>query len=108
VIRNNIAGQLIVGGVNIQIDHNIALGTINIARSSKGDEVVGGVTASFNMDKVPPNALFKEFDMSAPAFDLHLSSNSLARKSGSDDEAPALDVEGRPRKPPMDIGAYAR
>jgi parallel beta-helix repeat protein len=109
VVRNNITGGLIIdGGENINVDHNIALGTISIARSRKGYQEFGGVTASYNLDKVPAIALFKEFDIPTAAFNLHLSANSLARESGSDEGAPALDLEGWPRKPPVDIGAYAR
>jgi parallel beta-helix repeat protein len=109
VVRNNITGGLVIDdGENINVDHNIALGTIPIARSRKGYQDFGGVTASHNLDKVPAIVLFQEFDMSTAAFNLHLSANSLARESGSDEGAPALDLEGRPRKPPVDIGAYAR
>ncbi|WP_294534555.1 right-handed parallel beta-helix repeat-containing protein [uncultured Rhodoblastus sp.] len=108
VVRNNIAGGIMAAGSNITVDHNIALGGISISKSPRGDSPFDGVAASLNLDKVPPNALFKDFDMSVPSFDLRLSPNSLARKTGSEEDAPAIDVEGRPRIPPMDIGAYAR
>jgi len=39
--------------------------------------------------------------------DLHPSRRSDARGEGSSDGAPATDIEGNPRGPKMDIGAYA-
>jgi hypothetical protein len=51
--------------------------------------------------------IFVKFDLKNFVFDLHPSKRSDARGEGLADGAPPTDIEDRPRKPPIDIGAYA-
>ena len=48
------------------------------------------------------------YDPLSYTFDLHLKPTSRAVGAGSDRLAPQVDVEGVPRAPPIDIGAYQR
>jgi hypothetical protein len=108
VIRNNIAGQITAGGVDVEADHNIVLTGVSPARTPNSDVASAPAKFSFTLDQVPLESLFKRFDMTIPAYDLRLAPQSLAREAGSADGAPSTDVEGRLRTPPIDIGAYAR
>lgn len=88
VIRNNVAREVtlykrepVEGAI---VDHNL-----NIKSAEDFSEV------------------FVKFDLANSVFDLHPSKRSDARGEGSADGAPTTDIEGRPRKMPMDIGAYA-
>jgi hypothetical protein len=51
---------------------------------------------------------FLEYDPANNAFDLRLKPASGAVGRGSTILAPATDVEGTLRSPPIDIGAYQR
>jgi hypothetical protein len=51
--------------------------------------------------------VFAKFDLEHFAFDLHPARRSDARGEGSSEGAPANDIEGNPRKAPIDIGAYS-
>ena len=50
---------------------------------------------------------FVKFDRDHSAYDLHLAKGSPLIGAGLTDGAPPTDIEGHPRKPPIDIGAYA-
>ncbi len=108
VVRNNIAGQIIVGGLNVEADHNIAVGRIHGLQLRNVDPATMSATFSSNLENVPPDMLFRNFDIVGGALDLRLAPKSPALRAGSAEGAPALDIDGRPRKPPIDIGAYAR
>ena len=96
------------GGTNVEVDHNIALRAISSKQLVATPGVASGATLSFNMENVPTDMLFRRYDVGAVSFDLRLAPKSPAIEAGSPESAPAVDVEGRPRKAPIDIGAYAR
>jgi hypothetical protein len=50
---------------------------------------------------------FVKFDRTNFAFDLHPTGKSDARGEGAGAGAPATDIEGKPRKGAIDIGAFA-
>jgi hypothetical protein len=81
VVRNNLATDYSLEGINIVADHNTEFTTAGAA------------------------ALFL-----APPYDLHLRATASAVNSGSDDLAPPFDIEGvpRPRDGAVDRGAYER
>jgi hypothetical protein len=80
-VRNNLATDFSLEGINVVEDHNILFTHAEAA------------------------SLFV-----APPFDLHLRAGSAAVDSGSPDLAPPLDVEGipRPQGAGFDLGAYER
>lgn len=88
IIRNNVAREIglfkrePVEGA--EVDHNLGI------KSAEGFSDV-----------------FVKFDLENSAFDFHPSRRSDARGEGSAEDAPATDIEGNPRKAPIDIGAYA-
>ena len=108
VVRNNIAGQILAGGVDVQVDHNITLGSISTRQLKAFPGAPSDATLAMNEEGAPPDALFKNLERSSEGYDFHLAAKSPAIKAGSPELAPAVDIEGRPRKPPIDIGAYAR
>jgi hypothetical protein len=89
VIRNNVAASISVG---------------------KREAALPGVVVDSNLklryaDDFADN--FVKFDPEHFAYDLHPTKRSDARGEGSAEGAPAVDIEGQPRKGKMDIGAYA-
>ena len=80
VVRNNLATDFTIGGIDITQDHNLEL------------------TGPAN-----PAAI-----LVAPPYDLHLRPGTAAVDTGSADLAPPLDVEGipRPHAGGFDLGAY--
>ena len=108
VVRNNIAGQIVAGGLDVEADHNVAIGRIHGLEIRKVDPAMTNATFSSNLENVPPDSIFKAFDTAHGILDLHLAPKSPALKSGSADGAPAVDIEGRRRIAPLEIGAYAR
>jgi hypothetical protein len=87
IIRNNVALDLpqersLPGGA--VLDHNFRVGSV---------------------DDFADN--FVKFDPSHFVYDLHPTKRSDARGEGSAEKAPAMDMEGKPRGPKIDIGAYA-
>jgi parallel beta-helix repeat protein len=85
IIRNNVALDLPREGLSgVEVDHNFRV-------SGTGD---------FADD-------FVKFDPDHFAYDLHPTKRSGARGEGSGEGAPATDIEGKPRGPKVDIGAYA-
>jgi hypothetical protein len=81
IVRNNLATDYSLEGINVVADHNIEFTHAQAA------------------------ALFV-----APPFDLHLLTGSAALDVGSADQAPPLDVEGipRPQGAGFDLGAYEK
>lgn len=108
VVRNNIASQISVGGFDVEADHNIALGRIHRLELRNIEPTAVKATFSFNFENVPPDSIFRNFDVGRGILDLNLAPKSPALKAGSAEGAPAVDVTGRQRIAPLDIGAYAR
>lgn len=87
-IRNNVARTIAVGKPEmafdgVVVDHNLVLR---------------------DADDYADN--FEKFDLARFAFDLHPRKRSDATGEGSPENAPATDIEGKPRQAPIDIGAY--
>ena len=82
IVRNNLSNRidLSIGAIG---DHNMLLGP-------------------------DPGLHFVAYDPLSYTFDLRLKPTSRAVGAGSDRFAPQVDVEGAPRVPPIDIGAYQR
>ncbi len=85
IIRNNVALDLPREGLpGVEVDHNFRV-------SDTGDFADN----------------FVKFDPNHFAYDLHPTKMSDAKGEGSAEKAPAVDMEGKPRGPKIDIGAYA-
>jgi len=89
VIRNNVAPSLNIGRreasfAGVTVDHNLKL-----------------LDAGDFADN------FVKFDPEHFAYDMHPSKKSDAKGEGSAEGAPAVDIDGQPRKGKIDIGAYA-
>lgn len=108
VIRNNIAGQIVLNGVDVRADHNITTKGVFGPKPQSDTVPSERVVIGENLTGIPMESLFSAFDLRAGIVDLHLSSTSAARKAGSSDSAPVFDRDGRRRVEPIDIGAYAR
>jgi parallel beta-helix repeat protein len=65
-----------------------------------------GVTADHNITSTNPASLFVAFDRAKNLYDLHPAPGSALIGAGSADLAPALDIAGVPRTPPITVGAY--
>ncbi len=108
VIRNNIAGQIVAAGINVDVDHNVVLHRISRNPSPITDPLAGNVAVTRNAENVSLDSLTTNFDMVAQTYDLRLPPNSPAREAGCEEGAPETDADGRNRKKPIDIGAYSR
>jgi hypothetical protein len=106
VVRNNIAGQIVVDGQRIEVDHNVALRTVRAPKSGNGEPIRSDFVLANNFTNVSTDSLFIDFSVAQKNLNLRLAPRSLASGAGSPDGAPATDIEGRPRTPPVDIGAY--
>ena len=109
VVRNNIAPVFSVEGQDVQLDHNLAKTVINF--NLVGSDPVKIDRGGFGDHNVIDSELFRwfaNFNSGKGKFDLRPGPMSPARGTGSPDRAPPDDIEGRPRTPPMDIGAFAR
>jgi hypothetical protein len=80
VVRNNLAGQYNLPRAGFTQDHNVAVSN-------------------------PATAVVK-FDRKNYVFDLHLKAGSPAIGAGTTTDAPATDITGAARVPPIDAGAY--
>jgi hypothetical protein len=89
IIRNNVVSDMAVARRDaalpgVAIDHNLLL--------RNADDFADA---------------FVKFDPEHFAYDLHPTKRSDVKGEGSSDGAPAVDIEGTPRKGKIDIGAYA-
>jgi hypothetical protein len=80
IIRNNLAGQYNLPRAGFTQDHNVAVSN-------------------------PATAVVK-FDRKSYVFDLRLKAGSPAIGAGTTTDAPATDIAGASRVPPIDTGAY--
>ena len=108
LVRNNIAVQISAQGENLTVDHNIAEQKIEFQSGPLLSLALHGAVGDHNV--VDPNIFktFADYDAGNGHFDLRPGALSLAAGAGERDRAPFLDIEGRPRVDPFDIGAYAR
>jgi hypothetical protein len=108
VVRNNIASQLLINSVDVVFDHNIAQSKIVYRRGDGKVQASSGVVGDRNV--INPNIFseFVDYDPKRDKLDLRPGPRSAAAAAGSQTGAPASDIDGRPWKLPIDIGAYAR
>lgn len=105
-VRNNIATQFSIAKGNTVFDHNIAAKII--VTNANGAQVF---TTSGNIgtaNSVLPAVLsgFMTLNTTTGTFDFRLRSTSVARGFGIGTAAPPLDILGRVRTAPVDVGAY--
>ena len=108
LVRNNVAYQIHALDKAITFDHNA---TVIGFYTLSGEKLVyhsGSDTASKNL--VLPNAMatFQGLDPSKLQYDARLKSTSSLIGAGMATAAPTLDILGRRRASPTDIGAYMR
>lgn len=115
LVRNNIAAQFIIDGEDITFDHNVAQRSMRVrvrgganANENIVVETARGSFGGHNFVNVGAFAHFVDYDPRGGRFDLRPDAFSPAREAGADDQTPSLDIDGRPRVSPVDIGASAR
>ena len=117
VIRNNLTVGLLAYNIdpNVVLDHNICLaiaGGCRILTYFPNGKANWGVTrpgeyADHNIiDRRGAEAQFVNFDPLKFKFDVRLKSGATAIGTGNPVDAPAVDITGAARQPPIDIGAY--
>lgn len=107
LVRNNIATQLLVDGTNLTIDHNMASTKITMPVNGAASTITTGTVG--NANSVQPAVLsgFVALNTTTGTFDMRLRSTSPAVAAGTLTSAPPLDILGKTRTSPGDIGAYA-
>lgn len=109
VVRNNIATEVSVKGEDMTVDHNLAKTAITYPNSNGGEvKITRGGAGGHNTIYPGLFHMFVDFDPGHGKFDLRPSAASPAREAGAEERAPAVDILGRRRIPPIDIGAFAR
>lgn len=106
-VRNNVATQFDIGKGTTAFDHNIAAGSITAFSGSTKSVIRSGNFGAANT--VLPAVLtgFMNLNPSAGTFDVRLRPTSVAVGFGSATDAPLLDITGKRRMTPIDVGAYA-
>lgn len=109
IVRNNISPQLFITAENATIDHNIvskavALTLTGANAMAKG--ITSGTLGAENTVVPGIGAEFVTYNPSGKQYDLRLKSDSKAIGFGSRLLAPPVDVTGKARSVPIDLGAY--
>ena len=102
VVRNNISSQLLTSGDDITVDHNIAQQAIVLPSGGRG---AGRLT---NVIDPYIYATLSKIDNTKGEYHLRPKANSRAIAGGYSEKAPTVDITGKERVAPIDIGAYAR
>jgi hypothetical protein len=94
---------------DLTFDHNLAARLISF-RAAGGALVKTVKGGAGDNNNVHPGLFktFVDFDPNAGKFDLRPGPTSPALRAGADKSAPSIDIDGRFRTTPVDIGAYAR
>lgn len=109
IVRNNITTRLVYFGEAITADHNIIAKMIETASSGKSIYISKpGLHEGKNIIDATIYESFRAVDHSRGIYDLRPKENSLAIGRGSPDLAPRVDITGKTRNAPIDIGAFAR
>ena len=109
LVRNNMATQVLADSADLTFDHNLAARLISFRAADRALVKIVKGGAGDNNNVYP--GLFKtfvDFDPNAGKFDLRPGPTSPALRAGADKSAPSIDIDGRLRTTPVDIGAYAR
>lgn len=108
LVRNNIAPILAVAEPGVTYDHNIFTSKLIGKQGSTTVTLVKSGQSSTASTLVPtPSSLFVKLNNVTGSYDLRLKAGTAAIGGGSAASAPTTDVNGKPRKTPVDIGAYA-
>ena len=105
LVRNNIATQFDIAQ-GVAFDHNIAAASITTYPNGTKAVITSGTTGTANA--VLPAVLsgFVTLNTTTGVFDLRLRSTSVAVGFGTITGAPPLDILGKARTAPVDVGAY--
>lgn len=108
VVRNNITTRLIYQGDRITVDHNIVAKMIatNISEKPVYFSKPGTYGENNIIDPEIYNTLVKVDNVNGK-YDLRPQKSSPAIGAGNPDLAPSVDITGKRRALPIDIGAYA-
>lgn len=109
IVRNNITTRLVYTEEGVTADHNLVAKMITTSVQGKPIYVTKpGIFGNHN--SIDPNIYdgLTRVDHSKELYDLRLKPSSPALGNGNPDQAPNTDILGKQRKPPIDIGAYAR
>lgn len=107
VVRNNISTSFDIAKGNTVLDHNIAAFSFSTYPNGTKTFTQSGTIGSSNSVIPAVLAGFMTVNTEAGQFDLRLRSNSVAIGFGAGSGAPMLDILGRARTVPIDLGAYA-
>lgn len=108
VVRNNIVTRLVYPEAGVIVDHNVIADRIETVASGRPLHISN--PGSFGDNNIIDPAIYKSFvkiDHNRGQYDLRLKAGSPAVKRGSSKLAPEVDILGKKRKAPVDIGAYA-
>jgi hypothetical protein len=108
VVRNNIASELIITGSDIKFDHNIAEKKIAYDVDGRVVNISSGSFGDHNIIDPYIFRTFVDFELKAGKTNLRPLARSPATGEGSAELAPPVDNSGKPRRSPIDIGAFAR
>jgi hypothetical protein len=108
LIRNNIIPQMNLSGVDLTWDHNLAEKLIIISKDGRTAKYMSGRVGDENFIQQNIFSTLQEVDRINGHYDLRLQPNSRAIKAGNQEQAPPVDITGKERIAPIDIGAYAR
>ena len=105
-VRNNIAAIFDIANGNTTFDHNIAASQIVTHPNGTASYANSGTVGTAN--SVLPAVLtgFVTLNTDAGIFDLRLRSTSVAVGFGTATGAPSVDILGKARTAPIDVGAY--
>jgi hypothetical protein len=108
VVRNNITTRLALPEEGVVADHNLV--SKMISTTVDGKPVFNSKPGSYGQNRIDPNVYdsLTNVDHARGIYDLRLKPNSPAAGRGNADQAPAVDIVGKRRVAPVDIGAYAR
>jgi len=106
VVRNNVSGSLNVEAQRAEVDHNVAQSSITLDVDGRKSAIKVG---TIDGNRVYSGAFvdLQRLDIKGGVFDLRPTAKSVLFQAGSSKSAPKLDIAGKTRRDPPDIGAYA-
>jgi parallel beta-helix repeat protein len=108
IVRNNISAELAISGDNVTMDHNLVEKLISMPETGKVKYYNKGAVGDHNVVRPYIYLSLTEVDNASGNYDLRPKADSPATGAGNSDGAPPVDITGKPRTSPIDIGAYAR
>lgn len=102
LVRNNIATQIVIQSPGTTLDHNMAASSI----STPTGKITSGSTGTANTVNAAVLGGFLNLNTTSRIFDMRLKPTSVAVGQGVVTGAPTLDLLGRSRTTPVDLGAY--